>query len=373
MMLAPMTLFLCGDVMTGRGIDQVLPESNDPELFESYVRDARDYVALAESISGPLPETVDYRYIWGDALDVLRRFRPDVSIVNLETSVTTSDAYWKGKGIHYRMHPANVEFLKVAGIDCCVLANNHVLDWGYPGLEETMRILRESGVSFAGVGLAKEARAPAILETEKGRLAVFSFASACSGVPRSWAAEEDRAGVSFLGELSEGAGRKVISHIQEHTRSGDIVVFSIHWGSNWGYGIPDEQVRFAHALIDSGAVDVVYGHSSHHVRPLEVYRGKLILYGCGDFLNDYEGISGHEEYRPDLALMYFPRLDPGTGDLAALEMIPVQIHKFSLHRASKEDAKWLGEVVERESTGISQGIRVSMRNGHLELAVNSRP
>jgi Putative enzyme of poly-gamma-glutamate biosynthesis (capsule formation) len=75
-------------------------------------------------------------------------------------------------------------------------------------------------------------------------------------------------------------------------QQGDIVVASIHWGGNWDYKVPREQREFAHKLIDEAGVDVIHGHSSHHIKGIEVYRGKLIMYGCSDLLNDYEGISG---------------------------------------------------------------------------------
>jgi poly-gamma-glutamate synthesis protein (capsule biosynthesis protein) len=98
------TLFLCGDVMTGRGVDQILAHPCPPGIQEPYVRDARDYVALAEEANGPIPRPVSPTYIWGDALQELERIAPDARIINLETSVTTSDDVWPGKGIHYRMH-----------------------------------------------------------------------------------------------------------------------------------------------------------------------------------------------------------------------------------------------------------------------------
>ena len=79
------TLFLCGDVMTGRGIDQVLPHPSDPRLEEPYVRSARDYVALAEAAHGPIPKPVDFSYIWGTALETLQHVKPDTRIINLET------------------------------------------------------------------------------------------------------------------------------------------------------------------------------------------------------------------------------------------------------------------------------------------------
>ncbi|MFP4088181.1 MAG: CapA family protein, partial [Desulfobacteraceae bacterium] len=126
-------LFMCGDVMTGRGIDQILPHPGDPVLYEPYVRDARRYVALAEEANGPIPHPVAFDYIWGDAIAEMERMNPDLRLINLETSVTTSDDYWKGKGINYRMHPKNIPCITAAKIDFCALSNNHTLDWGYAG------------------------------------------------------------------------------------------------------------------------------------------------------------------------------------------------------------------------------------------------
>jgi poly-gamma-glutamate capsule biosynthesis protein CapA/YwtB (metallophosphatase superfamily) len=133
----PVTLFVCGDVMTGRGIDQILAHPNRPGIQEPYVRDAREYVALAEQANGPIHRPVEPAYIWGDVLQELERVRPDVRVINLETSVTSSDEFWPGKGIHYRMHPANIGCLTAARVDVCTLANNHVLDYGYAGALHT--------------------------------------------------------------------------------------------------------------------------------------------------------------------------------------------------------------------------------------------
>lgn len=99
------TLFLAGDVMTGRGIDQVLPHPADPVIYEPYMRSASGYVELAELKNGPIPKPVDNSYIWGDALTVLDAIKPDLRIINLETSVTKSDDYWPDKGINYGCIP----------------------------------------------------------------------------------------------------------------------------------------------------------------------------------------------------------------------------------------------------------------------------
>ena len=343
------SLFLCGDVMSGRGIDQILPHPSAPRLHESYVRDARDYLQLAERSSGEIPRPVGFDYVWGDALAELRRRRPDFRIVNLETSITRSDAPWP-KGINYRMHPHNAAFLSAAGIDCCVLANNHVLDWGREGLDETLQTLRRADIAVTGAGAdLTAARAPAILPLDSdARVLVFAAATGDSGVPAMWAAGDTRSGVQRLPDLSAQTVARVGTQVRRHRREGDRVVFSVHWGGNWGYAIPPEQRAFAHALIDEAGVDVVHGHSSHHVKAIEVHRQRLILYGCGDFLNDYEGISGHEAFRSELGLMYFPVLDRADGRLIELQLTPTRIRKFRVNHAGTDDRRWLLERLQRE-------------------------
>ena len=88
-----LTLSLCGDVMTGRGIDQVLPHPSDPLLHEPYLTDAREYVELAERDNGPIQFPVAFSYIWGEALEQWERAAPDLRRINLETSITKSDDY----------------------------------------------------------------------------------------------------------------------------------------------------------------------------------------------------------------------------------------------------------------------------------------
>lgn len=344
------TLFLCGDVMTGRGIDQILPHPNTPELYEDFIRDARGYVELAERVNGAIRHPADFAYIWGDALAELEQAAADLRIVNLETAVTSHADPWPRKGIHYRMHPQNVACLTAAGIHCCVLANNHVLDWGRAGLAETLATLHGARIATAGAGLDREqAEAPAVLTVAgKGRVLVYAFGHGSSGVAGDWAAGPDRAGVNRLEDLSERTAENIAARIRADRQGGDLVVASIHWGGNWGYAVSTEQRRFAHRLIDVAGVDALHGHSSHHVKAIEVYRNRLILYGCGDFLNDYEGISGYEDYRADLALMYFPRFDPGTGALLRLLMSPTRTERFRVVRAGTRDAKWLQDLLSRE-------------------------
>ena len=359
-----MTIFLCGDVMTGRGIDQVLPHPSDPNLFEPYVRDAKQYVALAEKANGPISQPVDFSYVWGDALMVLKQLSPDVRIINLETSITTSDNYWKYKNIHYRMHPKNIPCITAAGIDCCVLANNHVLDWGYKGLNETLQTLQSVNLKMAGAGHnTEEAEAPAVMNLEgKGRVVVFSFSMKSSGVTTDWAARIDRPGVNLLPDLSNKSVDRIHKAVRTVKRDRDIVIASIHWGGNWGYEIPHAQIKFAHKLLDSADIDIIHGHSSHHPIGIEIYNDKPIIYGCGDFINDYEGISGYDEFRADLTLMYFLRMAPVTGKLISLELVPMQIQRFQLHRASDLDVQWLHNTLNRECRKFNNSVELTDEN-----------
>jgi poly-gamma-glutamate synthesis protein (capsule biosynthesis protein) len=363
-----LTFFLCGDVMTGRGIDQVLAQPSRPDLYEEHVTDARDYVRLAERAHGPIARPVTFAYPWGESLAEIDRVNPALRIVNLETAVTTCDDAWAGKGIHYRMHPANVGCLLAAKLDACVLANNHVLDWGHDGLAETLRVLTAAGLRTAGAGGdAAQAAAPAILELPVGgRALLFAAASETSGVPRGWRAGRNRAGICLLADLGPRGAEAMAEGIATQRRPGDTVIVSLHRGGNWGYEIGRDERAFAHALIDAGA-DLVHGHSSHHARAFEVYRDRLILYGCGDFINDYEGIGGHEAFRGDLAVAYFVQI--AGGRLQRLTLMPFRPERFSLRRAGPADVAWLHETLNRECRPFD--VQLALADGALQLACSS--
>jgi poly-gamma-glutamate synthesis protein (capsule biosynthesis protein) len=354
--------------MTGRGVDQLFPHPSRPHLHESFVSSAIEYVELAEAEHGQLPRGVDYGYVWGDALEHLRLEDPHARVINLETSITTSEEAAE-KGINYRMHPANVPVLSAARIDACALANNHVLDWGVDGLLETLDTLDRTGIHTAGAGRRlADAEAPAILNITGGRVLVFAFGAHDSGIPLSWAAEAGKPGVCLLRDCSDAGVAQVAALVERTKNAGDIAIASIHWGGNWGYDIPSSHQWFARALIDHASVDVVHGHSSHHPRGIEVYNNRPILYGCGDFLNDYEGISGYEQFRGDLVLMYFVTVDSRNGELDQLQMVPLQIHRFRLRDASGTDRAWMRDTLDRECTEL--GSHVVERENRLVLEWN---
>ncbi|MFP3883040.1 MAG: CapA family protein [Actinomycetota bacterium] len=340
---------LAGDVMIGRGIDQIMRRSVSPELYESWARSALRYVELAEARSGPLPRGVDLSYVWGDTPTQLADAAVDVRIVNLETSLTSRGKPWPGKGIHYRAHPENAETLVAAGIDVVTMANNHVLDWSEQGLEDTVDTLVELGVGHTGAGRGREeAWQPESVRTGTGRVVVLGVGTPSSGIDPSWAARPGKPGVALIDRFSRRCIDEIGRALTGRRRDGDVTVVSIHWGSNWGYGVPEAHRRFAHDLIDEIGVDLVHGHSSHHPLGFEVYRGRLILYGCGDLITDYEGIQGHEEFRPELGAWYLVDIE-ARGGLQGLSLLPTRMHRFRLETPGREEMAWLAQLLERES------------------------
>lgn len=339
------TLLLCGDVMPGRGVDHILPHPGDPELREPGASDAGIYVRLAERVNGPIRSPVGFDWPWGDALRVADEMAPDVRVINLECAITLNSEFTRDKIVHYRMEPANLPCVTAFKPDACALANNHVLDFGRAGLNDSLRSLADTGLPAAGAGrdLAQAQQPAAISLPAGGRVLVFSCGTACGGIPASWAAAPSRPGLDLL-TLDDAAADSLIARVREAKRPGDIAVVSLHWGSNWGYQVDCDQARFARRLVDAD-VDLIHGHSSHHPRPIETYRGKLILYGCGDCIDDYEGIGGYEHYRNDLRLLYFATLQRDTGCLSTLSMVPMQARKMRLHYAQAADRRWLAATL----------------------------
>lgn len=354
------TLFLGGDVMTARGIDQILPGTVDPLTDQARAVEATKYIELAEARSGAIPRHVDFDYVWGDALGILDEEKPDFRIVNLETSITTGKQRWPGKGIAYRMNPANVPVLSAAGIQCCALANNHVLDYSSAGMIETIEVLKQAGISSVGAGQnVKEAGADVAFEMPGGgSLRVYACADSFCGAPMDWAAQSDRPGINHVGWLDPLTTRELEEKIRSEKQAGDVVVVSVHWGGNWGYEVPRDRRTFARRLVRAGA-DVVHGHSSHHPMGIEVFEEKPIIYGAGDLINDYEGISREARFRGELTFMYFVTLDRSSGRLVGLRTYPMRIHKFRLQHASDSESLWLREMLEREGASLGTGVVIT--------------
>jgi len=336
--------------MTGRGIDQILPHPGDALLHEAGMRSARCYVERAERQHGALDAPVDFDYPWGSLPRVIADLRPALCLANLETVISASDDAWPDKHYHFRMHPDNAPCLRPMRFDCLSLANNHVLDYGHPGLAHTLASLRALGVSAAGAGTDEaQAAQPAVFALPGGgRILVFAACMPCSHVPAQWGALPGRPGVNLLGDFSERSLARVAAAVASFRRPGDLVVFSVHWGGNWGFDIPPLQREFAHRLIDVARVDIVHGHSPHHVQGLEVHRGKLIVHGCGDLVNDYERIAGRAAFLHDQSALFLPVVARDSGRLLSLTLLPTRIRRMRVDLASAVEVAAMQQLLDRE-------------------------
>lgn len=384
-MPSELKLAFTGNVMIGRAVDRILPDHNDGKLYENCIKHSDRYIDLSEKVNGDLPrreiQERGHMYVWGDLLDDLRN-RSKCLIINLETPMTSHDVHNAEMGINYRSHPRNVSALQIAGVKIATLANDHALDWNKEGLQETLLTLEQSGIAYTGAGLnVDHALHPAIvsvtISNEVVHILVSAYGFKSAGVPQNWAAGGSDCGINFIEEPSILEAKRISNHIENSShklgkRNHKIKILSLHWGPKWGWGTPTQCQTFAHMLIDSG-VDVVLGHSSHHIKGIEVYKGKLIAYGLGDFINDFEGIvkQGFEEYRNDLCCLYFPSFDVKQRTLLRLEIIPCKIKHFKVQRTTnKNDIEWIRNVICKEGERLGTSCEISEdENGFVILSL----
>lgn len=392
------TLTFVGDVMLGRLIDQLFPTHNANPVEQ---RIASTFIDKFPSILGKGKYTPSSP--WGTTLPLLQA--SDLTLINLETSATTTNDPWPDKTFNYRMHPANLgPILHAASVDYASLANNHTLDFGTEGLVETVWTVRDAGIAFGGAGeRGDEASKPAVLwlprqqqKPDEHQYPVHVYSAADH--PREWGvvptfhlidyspATRRRlrtllvsGGASTHPQVEEGVESDVFHHREHHhhhhqlqgpsdssTPLPALKIFSVHWGPNYAWHPADKIRSLAHFLIDECDVDIVHGHSSHHVQGVERYHGKLIIYGCGDFVDDY---ALHADYRNDLSAVWRvivkEREDGGGGGgdrslvLDRLEIFPTRIERFraSLLDRKDEDHVWLRRRIEVLSGELGTVVR----------------
>lgn len=379
------SLNFTGDVMLGRLVDQLFPTHVDNAQDQSH---AESFVARFSHLQSYAPSSP-----WGSTLPLFTESH--LNLINLETAVTTNPEAWPGKTFNYRMHPANVpEILAAAHIDFASLANNHTLDFGTEGLVETAWTLKnDARVGIAGAGESThEAISPAILEMPRsksqrgvkqgGRPTALSAEDreerrekhivhvyAASDHPLMWNDVPMFHLIEYSDKSKAHLGRVVEKYSSSPPSTSDggastelspppsLKIFSMHWGPNYSWHPADKIRSMAHFLTFDCGIDIVHGHSSHHIQGVECPApGKLIIYGCGDFVDDY---AVHAKYRNDLGAVYRVvvreerRSGNGTGPTSKLtpvrlEVFPTRIKLFQAHLLSNpkdKDHKWVCERI----------------------------
>ena len=200
----------------------------------------------------------------------------DLAVANLE-GLLTRQGKPLDKSYLIRAHPRWGQTLAEAGLDLVHLANNHALDFGEQGLDETLATLRTLGIDAVGVGGSEdEARQPALYDLNGVRVAVLGYAAArwngSTDVPRT-----DRVAWAKV-EAVEADVRAVRDRV-------DLLVVMLHAGTEYASEPSPDQVAVAHAALDAGA-DLVVGHHPHVTQTIERYGDGLIVYSLGDALFD---------------------------------------------------------------------------------------
>ena len=300
------------------------------------------------------------------------------------------------KTFNFKMKPSHIDALKGAQIRFVSLANNHILDYGVKGMEETISTLQSADIAHAGAGNSTEAHLPAFVTVNGVRVGFLSY----SDHYKEWAAKSTSPGINFIDPLSFKEDT-IASHVRLARQSADVVVVFIHWGPNWRWKPSSSIRKLGRAFIDAG-VDVVFGHSSHHVQGIEVYNECPIIYGAGGFIDDY---ALDEDYRNDLGFVYEVVFEKNTNEqqpfrestnrqkcyrVDEIELLPIKIehtwrtfqerqelpgppYLSTVHLAGGRDASWLqktmeslcmdmGTTVNRSGT-TSESLRVPLCSG----------
>jgi poly-gamma-glutamate capsule biosynthesis protein CapA/YwtB (metallophosphatase superfamily) len=324
-----MRLVLLGDVMLGRLVNERLRQA--PPAFP-----------------------------WGDTLPVLAQ--ADARFANLECVLADGGEPQPGKVFHFRSDLKNVATLTAAGVNAVSLANNHVLDYGADALRETLPALDRSGILHAGAGPDRDAaRRPAI--TNLGPTAV-AFIAFTDNQP-DWEAGPRRPGVYYVPvDPDDGRCRELLALVRRTKDAAGLLVVSAHWGGNWGAEVPPAHRDLGRSLVDAGA-DVVFGHSAHIFRGVEIYRGRPLVYSAGDFVDDY---AVDLEERNDESFIFV--VETAADVPARVLLFPTIIAGFQARLAGKSSRR-IAERMQRLSAELGTQSRWDADMGTLEIQVES--
>lgn len=294
--------------------------------------------------AGPEMQKYGYDYPFERTQSLLKQAQ--IVFGNLEGPLTEGGATETPKKYVFRSPPDKVApALARAGFNIVSLANNHSLDYGPQGLEDTRSALEKAGIQGVGAGRnLAEARAPVYMV--KGGATVAFLAYSLTFPEEFWAGP-DKPGTAF------GHEQDVRADVTAARQTADIVVVSFHWGQEGKTELRDYQVQLAHAAIDAGA-SAVLGHHPHILQAVERYQDGVILYSLGNFAF---GSFSNTATRSAIALLTFR-----DRQWSELRLLPINVRNaevvFQPRPLAGRDA---AEVVEQLQQ-LSQAQRTALEN-----------
>lgn len=242
---SPLVLLFGGDVMLSRTVNAKMAAYNDY---------AWPFARIAELSSGA-----------------------DVTVFNLESPFLKDADYRVPSGsFMFKADPRALAGLQAAGADVLSLANNHMMNMGAKGLDDTLSILQAAGIGSVGAGRNEEEAHRGYLWAGKGwKVAFLSYA-----YPEdNSVAKKERPGIANMDE------NNLREDIARWRSQADLVIVLMHAGIEYVSSPDKQQSAFARAAIDAGA-DAVIGHHPHWPQSWEIYRGKPIFYSLGNLVFD---------------------------------------------------------------------------------------
>lgn len=300
--------------------------------------------------------------------DTMRR--ADIMIGNLEGPYADGGTPWPKGGVAvWRANARQIAAIEAGGFHAMGVTNNHIMDFGYEGLFETVGHLDRLGIAHAGAGHNRaEAHAPAIVTRDGCRVAMLAYTSVFTP---GWEAGDDTPGLAVMAASTafqphprhnETPGKpplvrtwvlpasreQLAKDVAAARAQADIVLCSFHWGVSAGYiALTDYQVELGHHAVDVGA-DLVFGHHPHALQGVEIYRGKPIFYSLGNFtFARHKGELGHE------LETCFLRCHIADKRIIDVEYLPVRCdERINPHLLSLAEGRKVIDIIERRSAAF---------------------
>jgi len=254
----------------------------------------------------------------------------DFSIVNLECAITASSQHWSGheKAFYFGAPPEAALSLKDAGINVVSLANNHLLDFDYQGLTDTLHYLSEQEIQFTGAAENLPQAKNAVKFASKD--ITFSMMAYCDH-QEDFAATKTRAGINYIDLRStEHAINQLKKDFDENIDPNtNWPILSMHWGPNMILEPSKQFIEIAHAAIDIG-YKIIFGHSAHVFQGIEFYHDCPIIYATGDLVDDY---AVDDFYRNDHGLLF--ELEMDKERIQQIIAYPIFIRDFQTVEANQ--------------------------------------
>ncbi|MEJ2054765.1 MAG: CapA family protein [Calditrichaceae bacterium] len=264
----------------------------------------------------------NYQYAFGK-LDWFKQ--ADLSMVNLENPLTKRGRPVE-KQFNFRALPEYTQILKQAGIDIVTIANNHIYDYSDQGLFDTVDYLDSSGIDHVGAGRSlTAARKPVIYDIKGvkiGFLAYYGLHKHSDCHP----ATVDSAGTA-LRKLSY-----INEDIKKLKENADFIIVNFHWGMEKENLPGEDQIDFAHRVIDFGA-DLIVGHHPHVLQGIEIYKDKAIVYSLGNFI-----FGGNSRKTYQTAVLGVEIKNCDTGGFFKINPIPIRVDYWQPYKAQKSDS-----------------------------------